>query len=73
LDAEMLPRLLQLYRSKGFTFVTLQEAEADEFYRNSVDLELPPGIDSLEGAMAERGLPMPIRASFDSLLDAVCR
>jgi peptidoglycan/xylan/chitin deacetylase (PgdA/CDA1 family) len=73
LDAEMLPRLLQLYRSRGFTFVTLQEAEADEFYRNSIDLELPPGIDSLEGAMAERGLSLPAHASYGPLLDAVCR
>jgi peptidoglycan/xylan/chitin deacetylase (PgdA/CDA1 family) len=73
LDAETLPRLLQLYRSKGFTFVTLQEAEADEFYRNSVELELRPGIDSLEGAMTERGLSLPARASYGSLLDAVCR
>jgi lysophospholipase L1-like esterase len=73
LDAEMLPRLLQLYRSKGFTFVTLQEAEGDEFYRNSVDLELPPGVDSLEGAMAERSLSLPARASYGPLLDAVCR
>jgi peptidoglycan/xylan/chitin deacetylase (PgdA/CDA1 family) len=73
LDAEMLPRLLQLYRSKGFSFVTLQEAEADEFYRNSVELELPPGLDSIEGAMAARGLSLPVHASYGPLLDAVCR
>src|SRR5579872_629343 len=37
-DAEMLPRLLALYRSKGFEFISLAEAERDEFYRSSVDL-----------------------------------
>ena len=30
-DAEMLRRLLQLYRARGFQFVTLPEAERDEF------------------------------------------
>jgi peptidoglycan-N-acetylglucosamine deacetylase len=73
LDAEMLPRLLKLYQSRGFTFVTLDEAEADEFYRNSMNLDLPPGIDTLEGAMAERGLSLPAHASFGPLLDVVCR
>lgn len=73
LDEEMLPRLLKLYRSRGFTFVTLQEAESDEFYRNSIDLDLPPGIDTLEGAMAEQHLPLPAQASYGPLLDAVCR
>jgi lysophospholipase L1-like esterase len=73
LDAEMLPKLLQLYKSRGFTFVTLTEAEADEFYRNSVDLDLPPATDTLEGVMAERHLPLPVQASFGPLLDAVCR
>jgi lysophospholipase L1-like esterase len=73
LDAEMLPRLLQLYRSEGFTFVSLAEAESDEFYRGSVDPRSTPQNDTLEGAMTERGLPLPARASFEPLLDAVCR
>ncbi len=73
LDAEMLPRLLQLYRSEGFTFVTLAEAESDEFYRGSVDLYSIPKSDTLEGAMVERSLQLPARASFGPLLDAVCR
>src|SRR6266700_7520220 len=53
-DAEMLPRLLDLYRSKGFRFVTLEEAESDEFYRLDTDLHQPPGPSTLEGIMAER-------------------
>lgn len=36
-DARMLPRLLKLYKDEGFTFVTLQEAEKDPFYRVDVD------------------------------------
>jgi len=73
LDAEMLPQLLKLYQSRGFSFVTLAEAEADEFYRASVDLELPPAPDMLEQVMAERGLPLPARVSLGPLLDAMCR
>ncbi len=53
-DARMLPRLLELYRSRDFAFVTLQQAESDDFYRQDTDLNLPPGPDMLEGVAAER-------------------
>jgi peptidoglycan/xylan/chitin deacetylase (PgdA/CDA1 family) len=73
LDAEMLPQLLQLYRSRGFQFVTLADAEADEFYRSSLDPRLPPGPDTLEAAMADRGLALPARVSLAPLLNAQCQ
>jgi lysophospholipase L1-like esterase len=72
-DAEMLPRLLELYRARGFEFVTLPEAEGDGFYRTSVDLQLPPGPDSLEGAMSARHLALPAHKNFATELDSVCR
>jgi len=72
-DAEMMPRLLQLYRSRGFQFVTLEEAESDEFYREDTDLSLSPGADSLEGTMAERHLPMPPHAVPAPQFDDLCR
>jgi lysophospholipase L1-like esterase len=72
-DAEMLPKLLQLYRAKGFQFVTLPEAESDEFYRSAVDLSVPPGPDSLENAMTARQLPLPTRTDFSSKLESLCR
>jgi hypothetical protein len=53
-DAEMLPPLLALYRSRGFQFLTLQEAERDPLYVTDTDLNLPPGANTLERAMAER-------------------
>ena len=40
-DARMLPRLLKLYRDKGFSFVPLQDAENDPFYATSIDPSLP--------------------------------
>lgn len=63
-DAEMLPRLLKLYRSEGFQFVTLTQAESDPFYRQDTDLTLPPGPDSLEGMMAARHLTRPAHPAF---------
>ena len=73
LDAEMLPRLLDLYRSKGFRFVSLAEAESDDFYKNDIDLKIPPGVDSLEGAMAEHHLAFPPRWSPAIHFDELCK
>ena len=71
-DAEMLPRLLQLYRDKGFEFITLPEAERDEFYRSAIDLNLPPGTKTLEDAISARHLPSPPRTDFAVQLDSLC-
>jgi peptidoglycan-N-acetylglucosamine deacetylase len=60
-DARMLPRLLKLYRDKGFSFVPLQDAENDPFYATSIDPSLPDQPDNLEAAMQARGLPLPPR------------
>lgn len=73
LDAEMLPRLLKLYRDAGYSFITLQDAEKDPFYRSAVDLSLPAEPDSLEGAMHARGLPLPARAPLTVDVNSICR
>jgi len=72
-DARMLPQLLKLYRDKGFTFIPLEEAEKDPFYAASLDPSLPAQPDSLESAMAARGLPLPPRpkTSLDPI--SLCR
>ena len=72
-DARMLPRLLKLYRNRGFNFVTLQQAEADPFYKNDLDLVLSPAPDSFEEAMIMRGLQMPSRPALSIDLDTLCR
>jgi peptidoglycan/xylan/chitin deacetylase (PgdA/CDA1 family) len=72
LDAEMMPRLLSLYQSKGFQFVTLAQAESDDFYRIDTDLSLPPGADMLEGLMAERHLTLPAHTPPRVEFDAMC-
>jgi peptidoglycan/xylan/chitin deacetylase (PgdA/CDA1 family) len=73
MDARLLPRSLQLYRERGVTFVSLQDAEKDSFYRNDLDLSLPATPDTLEQAMHGRGLPPPIRPHLDLDLNTVCR
>jgi len=72
-DAEMLPKLLSLYRSLGFEFITLPEAEKDQFYLMDTDLSLAPGANMLEKVMAERHLPFPPRAVPSVQFDSVCR
>ena len=73
LDAEMLPRLLDLYKSRGFQFVTLQQAESDEFYRSSTDLSLPPAPDMLEGVAGARHVPMPPPPQLSVEPESLCK
>jgi peptidoglycan/xylan/chitin deacetylase (PgdA/CDA1 family) len=72
-DARMLPRLIALYRARGFSFVTLPEAEKDVFYRNDVNLALSSAPDTLEAAMLQRHLPLPVLKSYETELNALCR
>jgi len=73
LDARLLPRLLKLYQDKGFTFITLQDAEKDPFYKADVDLTLPAGANSLEGEMHAHNLPMPPHQRPTVNLNTICR
>ena len=72
-DAEMLPRLLDLYRSKGVQFVALDEAENDEFYRADTDLRQALDASTLEGLMAQRHLALPAHVMPSVQLDTLCR
>jgi peptidoglycan-N-acetylglucosamine deacetylase len=73
LDAELLPKLLDLYRQKGVEFVSLQEAEKDPVYK--VDTKLTPqaGPDSLEGMMKERGLAIPPHKITNPNFNDMCK
>ena len=74
IEAVMLPRLLELLEQRGFTLVTLAQAESDPAY--SIDPESPGHSNGtfLEQMMRARNLAMP-KDSSDWLakLDAVCR
>ncbi len=73
LDARMLPRLLKLYRDKGFSFISLQDAEKDPFYKNDLDLSLPPIPDTLEEAMRAHNLALPPRPAPTVDLNTICQ
>jgi peptidoglycan/xylan/chitin deacetylase (PgdA/CDA1 family) len=73
LDAEMLPRLLVLYRTRGFEFVTIQEAQRDPFYVREMNPMKAPGANSLESAMKEKHMPLPEHAITNPQFDAMCR
>jgi len=71
-DAEMMPQLLDLYRSRGFEFVTLPEAERDNWYRPQTDPRLP-SKGSLEDAMAARDQPLPSHSTPAVPFETICR
>jgi len=72
LQAGFEKRLAQ-YRAEGFTFVTLQEAMRDPFYKEDADLGSPPATDNLATAMAQHGKLVPPQKTDLSWLNALCR
>ncbi len=73
LDAELMPKLLELYKSRGFQFVTLQQAEQDPFYSAETNLHLNAGPDTLEKAAAAKGITLPSRPAPPLQFDTLCR
>lgn len=58
-DARMMPRLIALYRERGYRFVSIEEAERDPYYAPEVNPALPPQPQGLNGAVAAKGLKEP--------------
>ncbi|MGC2285169.1 MAG: polysaccharide deacetylase family protein [Candidatus Acidiferrum sp.] len=73
LDAEMLPQLLDLYRSRGFRFVSLPQAEHDSFYRLDTNPALPSGPTTLEDALRSHNLPVLAPPSPSLDFNSLCR
>ncbi len=72
-DARMLPRLIALFRAKGFEFVTLQQAESDPAYSFDPDIGHPGG-GTLEELVAQiKGVDFPDNEEPEKKLDAMCR
>jgi len=72
-DARMLPRLIALYRRRGFQFVTLEQAEADPAYRFDPDIGYPGGGTLQELTAKVRGVNFPDDKYPEKELDALCR
>lgn len=71
-DARMLPRLLASYRDMGFTFVSLETAEKDPFYRSDAKLLDQAGPANLSAAAGDMAVPPAPRLPEDSL-NTICR
>jgi peptidoglycan/xylan/chitin deacetylase (PgdA/CDA1 family) len=72
-DAKMLPRLIALFRAKGFEFVTLQQAQSDPAYSFDPDIGYPGG-GTLEELVAKvKGVNFPDNTKPYKKLDGLCR
>lgn len=72
-DAKMLPDLLALYRTRGFHFVSLAEAERDPTYLDDADMGDKGGGGLLEQLMEKRKLKFPPNSKPYKQLEATCR
>ena len=72
-DAKMLPDLIALFRKRGFTFVTLPQAESDPAYSVDPKVAYPGGGLLMELAAATRNVNLPNATEPEAQLEAMCR
>ena len=72
-DARMLPELIALFRSRGFQFVTLPQAESDPAYSFDPKIGYPGGGLLLELTAAARKVNTPDASEPEAQLDRMCR
>jgi len=72
-DAKMLPELLALYRTKGFSFISLEEAEKDPAYKDDPDIGSKEGGALLELMVQRRKLQFPPNSKPYKELENTCR
>jgi peptidoglycan/xylan/chitin deacetylase (PgdA/CDA1 family) len=72
-DARMLPQLIALFRSKGFQFVTLEQAERDAAYRFDPNIGYPGGGTLQELVAKVKGVNFPDNTKPYKRLDKMCR
>jgi lysophospholipase L1-like esterase len=73
LDAELLPRLLDFYRSQGARFISLAEAERDPFYAGDVAPATARRPATFEAAAAAKEIALPRAPALPALLETVCQ
>jgi peptidoglycan/xylan/chitin deacetylase (PgdA/CDA1 family) len=72
-DARMLPDLLALYRAKGFSFISLAEAQQDPAYRDDPDVAAKDGGALLELMAQRRKLKFPPNSKPYRELENTCK
>jgi peptidoglycan/xylan/chitin deacetylase (PgdA/CDA1 family) len=71
-DARMFPALIQLFRDRGFTFVSLPQAQQDAAYAHDSNQPLLHGGTLQQQEYAARELTYPTLNSPTKELDALC-
>lgn len=72
MTARMMPKLLDMYRAEGFSFVSLDRAQRDPYYRADNDPSLPAEPHTMEGRAWAKGIELPARTDFQPRLAALC-
>jgi peptidoglycan/xylan/chitin deacetylase (PgdA/CDA1 family) len=72
-DAKMLPRLIALFRERGFQFVTLEQAQKDPAYSFDPNIGHPSGGTMMELVSNIKGVNYPDNKYPEAELDAMCR
>jgi len=72
-DAHMLPRLIALFRERGFEFVTLPQAESDPAYAFDSNIGYPGGGTLQELVAKVKGVNFPDNTKPYKELDRMCR
>lgn len=72
-DAKMLPRLIALFRSKGFEFITLEQAEKDPAYSFDPNIGYPGGGTLQELTAKVKGVNFPDNTKPYKELDTLCK
>jgi peptidoglycan/xylan/chitin deacetylase (PgdA/CDA1 family) len=72
-DAHMLAELIALFRSRGFSFVSLQQAIADPIYSFDPKVTSPGGNTFNEMVAQSRNVNIPYMTDRSKELDAMCR
>jgi peptidoglycan/xylan/chitin deacetylase (PgdA/CDA1 family) len=71
MSAHMMPQLLDLYRTAGFRFVSLPQAESDPAYRGFTDPRLPAPPSPQELAKA-KGVSLMRTTDYAAKLEGMC-
>ncbi|WP_342251051.1 GDSL-type esterase/lipase family protein [Sphingomonas sp. OTU376] len=71
-DAHMMPRLIALYREKGYRFVSIEEAQRDPYYAADMNPALPPQPQNFEQVATGKGFELP-KAPQLFPLDTMCK
>jgi lysophospholipase L1-like esterase len=71
-DARMMPRLIALYREKGYRFVSIAEAQRDPYYAADMNPALPPQPQNFEQVAAGKGFEPPSAPALLPL-ETMCR